>query len=206
MPARRGESSADRRGDSAGAASGRTLPAPVRRHGRLPYRQRSVPFDPRGADAPLRVRAAPPRRAASRHRHFRSDEPADDRRAEPAARHAAQGHGRRALGHPVDAEEERKLAARAGRSDRKLSAAAAERRRERRGLAHRRAADQRHQSDHPPRRLDDLHRAAAARQRHPHRDARRCGLREVPDRRRAADWRCGRSRSSSTARSSRASR
>ena len=67
---------------------------------------------------------------------------------------------------------------------------------QRRGKPHRRAADERHQPDHPAGRLDDLQRHPAPRQRHPHRDAGRRGLRQVPHRRRAAAGRCGRSTSS----------
>ena len=55
-----------------------------------------------------------------------------------------------------------------------------------RRAAHRREADGRHQPGHPPGRHDDLHRDPAARERHPHRDAGRRRLREVPHRRRAA--------------------
>ena len=49
--------------------------------------------------------------------------PADDRRARRRPRHADQGHRRRAVGHPVDPEEERELTAGAGGGDRRLPAA-----------------------------------------------------------------------------------
>jgi type II secretory ATPase GspE/PulE/Tfp pilus assembly ATPase PilB-like protein len=48
--------------------------------------------------------------------------------------------------------------------DRRISDPAAEGRRGVGGQPHRRAADERHQSDHPPHRLDDLHGHPAARQ------------------------------------------
>ncbi len=112
---------------------------------------------------------------------------ADDRRAVGGARHAGQRHGRRALGDRGHAEEERKLAARARRSHRGIPDPGAQgRRRSRRGQPHRRAPDQRQQPDHPPGRLDHLHRDPAPRQRHSHRDAGRRGACEVPHRRRAA--------------------
>ena len=91
-----------------------------------------------------------------------------------------------AIGDPVDAEEERELAARAGGGDRELPAADPARGRGRRRALTGRQAHDRPEPGHPPGRLDHLHRAAAARQRHPHRDAGRRGVREVPDRRRAA--------------------
>ena len=50
----------------------------------------------------------------------------------------------------------------------------------------RRQADRGPESGHPAGRHDALFGDSAPRQRHPHRDAGRCGAREVPDRRRAA--------------------
>ena len=81
-------------------------------------------------DAALRVRAVPPRRQRARHRRLRPDRPADDRRARRRAGHADQGDGRRALGDPVDPQEERKLAARARRRHRRLPAAGPQGRRD----------------------------------------------------------------------------
>ena len=70
-----------------------------------------------------------------------------------------------------------------------------------------RAADERHQPDDPAGGLDDLHGHPAARVSDIHIETQDDAVvREVPDRRRAAGRRCGRSPSSSTARSSRASR
>ena len=83
--------------------------------------------------------------------------------------------GRRALGHRGHAEEERELAARARRGDRRIPDPGPQGGRGRRGQPHRRAPHERQQPDHPPGRLDDLHGDPAARQRHPHRDAGRCG-------------------------------
>ena len=134
------------------------------------------------------------------------DRPADDRRARRGPRHADQGDGRRAVGDPVDPQEERELAARPRGGDRGLPAAGAQGGRDRRGQPHRRAADERHQPDHPAGGLDDLHGDPAAGERHSHRDRRRRRAREVPDRRRAAAGDAADRASSSTARSSRASR
>ncbi len=114
------------------------------------------------------------------------DRPADDRRAVGDPRHARARDGRRALGHRGHAEEERKLAARARRGHRGIPDPGPQGGRGRRGQPHRRAPHERQQPDHPPGRLDHLHGDPAARQRHPHRDAGRCGVREVPHRRRAA--------------------
>ena len=110
------------------------------------------------------------------------------------------------LGHPVDSEEERELAARARGGDRELPAPDPARGRRWRRPADGRQADGRLEPGHPAGRHDDLHRHPAARQRHPHRDAGRCGPREVPDRRRAAAGDAADRQAASTARSSRASR
>ena len=99
---------------------------------------------------------------------------------------ADQGHGRRAVGDSVDPQEERELAARARERQRGVPAAGPQGGQERRREPHRRAADERHQPDHPAGRLDHLHRDPAAGERHPHRDGRRRGARQVPHRRRAA--------------------
>ena len=90
------------------------------------------------------------------------------------------------LGHRVDPQEERELAAAARRGHRGVPAPGAARGRERRREPLARAADERRQPDHQAGAPHDLHRDPAAGERHPHRDAGRCGVREVPRRRRAA--------------------
>ena len=171
---------------AAGAPAGRALPAAVPRSRALQHRPRPVPHDSGGADAALRLRAVPPRGQRAGHRGQRSDRPADDRRARHAARRRRSGDGGAAVGDPGDPQEERELDARPRGRDRELPAADPARGRAGGRAAHRREADGRRQPGHPPRRHDDLHRDPAARERHPHRDAGRRGLREVPHRRRAA--------------------
>ncbi len=95
----------------------------------------------------------------------------------------SRGH---AVGDSEHSEEERELAAGARGSDRKLPDSDPARRGSRRREPDRREADLRRQSRHPARGFDGVHGAAAARVRHPHRDAGRRGPREVPHRRRAA--------------------
>ena len=144
---------------------------------------RSIPAD---SDAAVLVRAVQAPGQGAGHRRSRPDRPADARRALAAPWHADHGDGRRALGDRVDSEEERKLAARARGSHRELSDSAAQGRRQPRREPHRRTADERHQPGHQAGRFDDLHGDSAARERHPHRNRRRRGPREVPHRRRAA--------------------
>ena len=186
LPTPEGQRATPGAGARAGATPGRALSARVRRHGRVPSRQRTLPLDSGRRDAPVRLRAASPRRRRARHRRVGPDRPADDRRVAAAARHAAEGDRRPGLGHPGDAQEVREQPAGARGRHRELPAAAAQGGRHRRGVALGREAHERHQPDHQADRLDRLCRAAAARQRHPHRDARRCGGGEVPGRRRAA--------------------
>ena len=188
-PVRRRPGSERRRAggrDGAGAPARRALPARVRGPRAVQHRPRAVPRDSRRPDAALRLRALPARGHIAGHRRLGSDRSADDRRARGAARDADPGHGRHAVGDPVDPEEERELAARARGGDRELPAADPARGRGWRRSADRRQAHRRLEPGHPARRHDDLHGHPAARQRHPHRDAGRCGAREVPDRRRAA--------------------
>ena len=118
-----------------------------------------------------------------RDRRVGSHGPADDRRAGGPAGHDDQGHRRHAVGHSGDPQEERELDAGARGGDRELPAAAASRRRFGRRAADRRQADGGLEPGHPARRHDDLHGDPAAGERHPHRNGRRRGPREVPGRR-----------------------
>ena len=123
--------------------------------------------------------------AADRHR--RSQPADDDRRDRPAVGAPHLHQGRLALADQRHPEEDRAVAARAGRSQRRFRARRHRRGRElRRDHLHREADGRnRHQPHHPSGRYHDLHRVAAARQRYSHRDARRLGGHQVPHRRRA---------------------
>ena len=187
-PVRRRPGSERRRAggrDGAGPPPRRALPPAVRGPVAVQHRSRAVPRDSRRSDAALRLRALPARGHIAGHRCLGSDRSADDRRARGAAGDANPGDGRHPVRHSVDPEEERELAARPRRGDRELPAADSARGRARRS-AERRQAHRRPEPGHPARRHDALFRDPAPRQRHPHRDAGRCGAREVPDRRRAA--------------------
>ena len=187
---RAGRSGRDRRRSPrrtrAGATPGRALPARIRRHGHVPDRSGSLPLDPGRPDAAVRIRSVSARRQNTLDRRLGSHRLADDRRAGRVARHANQGRRRPAIGDRVDPQEERELAARARGRHRELPTATAQGGRERRRQPHRRTPDERHQPGHPPRGFDDLHRDPAAGERYSHRDAGRCGVCEVPHRRRAA--------------------
>ena len=146
-------------------------------------------FRPIPADLMLRYGFVPCRRDgnAARHRRLRPDRPADDRRAQRRAR--ARRSRSRSARRRRSSRSSRRARARSASSrsaTEGLPAAGPQRGQERRREPHRRAADERHQPDHPAGRLDDLHRHPAAGERHPHRDRRRRGARQVPHRRRAA--------------------
>ena len=96
------------------------------------------------------------RRQRARDRRVRPDRPADDRRARRAAGARRSRCRSGAVGDPVDPQEERG-SQRVLEDATEAAAAGPQGRRERRGQPHRRAADERHQPDHPAGGLDDLH-------------------------------------------------
>ena len=117
------------------AQARRAVPPRVRRHGRVPDQPGTLPRHPGRPDAALRVRAVPQGGQRARHRRLRPDQPPDDRRGQRRAEDADQGDGRRAVGHPVDPQEERELAARPRQRQRGPAAAGAQGRQERRRRA-----------------------------------------------------------------------
>ena len=151
----------DRTWQRAGAA----LSLRVRRPEELPHPARAVPQDPGGPDVPLQLRSAggearrPPADC-----HRRSQPVDDDRRDRAAAGAPHLDQGRHALADQRHPQEDRAVAARAGRSQRRLRPRRHRRRRELRRDHLDREADgrDRYQPHHPPGRHHDLYRLAAA--------------------------------------------
>ena len=176
-------------GGRAGARHGGALPLRVRGPARSVHRPRPVPLHPRGPDVPLQLRAHAGAERHAGHRPLRPAQPQPDRRADAAAQQEAARQGGHALADLRAAEEDRAVAARAGRGHRRLRAGRGGRRgRPGRDALHRQADRhrQRHRAGHQAGGHHHLQRPGTARQRHPHRIARPGSGHQVPHRRRAA--------------------